>query len=182
MKRFLAAALMLLASCSGAVSASGWPPAGTGGPEHQEDQELWAQLLECSLVQTRECRTLLKGVAEESCSAPHQELASILLEKWHLDANDPVLGRARRVWVLLPTLEELQRLVPGEVKPATLVISGIVRPDGRIEDLQLLRRSQYEDVNQAILDAFAKGKYRPARDGRRFVSQRVEFLYRLHPG
>lgn len=174
-------ALVSSGPCHEPASLAASSPSSSTAGFSSEEEKLWLDLLDCSLLHTPACRALLESVASETKSAPHGELASILLEEWDLDPSDPSLSRARRISVPLPPFDELQHLVPEKVKPAVLVVSGIVRTNGIIEDLQLLRGSEYDDLNQAILKAFSEGKYRPARDGERFVSQRVEFLYRLDP-
>jgi hypothetical protein len=143
---------------------------------------LWKELLDCVEEHSRECRATLDVVAQKnSNSEPVRELVTILIEEWDLYPRDPRLERARRVVIPMPPPEEARSLLPAEFQALTIVVSGVITPEGTVEDVELLRPSQYDELNDRVVTAFSQGRYRPAWRRDRFVSQRAEFVYRLEP-
>jgi len=145
-------------------------------------KEEWASVLLCAEKRTETCRALLKSrLDDRSFCEPAARLASLIIEEWQLAEDDPRLAHARRVWLPLPPEEEARGLLPATFEPVVVVASGEVTPEGTVTNVTLLRRSQYEELNELVASAFASACYRPARVDGEFVSQRVELLYRLEP-
>lgn len=142
--------------------------------------QVWAHLLDCSTAPTLPCEKFLADTA--AGSGIHKDLAVVLLEDRAKLPSDPTRMRARLVWIPLLSFEELTSLVPAPAHVEFVLVSGVVQPGGTVEGARLLRASEYEGLNAAILDAFSQARYRPARDkAGDFVSQRVEYVYRLEP-
>lgn len=182
MRRLVIVVLLTTACCATPVvlESARSSVSGKQGAEHSSD--LWRELLTCGEQRTSDCRASIVRVAEH---APHSEpaskLARILLEEWDLQPSHPSLARARKVFVPLPTLEEARALLPTEFESVTIVVSGVITPEGRVKNVTLLRASKYEELNERIAEAFSRARYRPAWGRNGFIFQRVEYLYRLEP-
>jgi hypothetical protein len=143
---------------------------------------LWQYLLDCAERHTPQCRAQVERVAARTSQIEAVgRLATVLLQEWELEPMHASLLRARRVWIPFPDSEEVRDLLPSQFDAPIIVLSGVVLPDGRVKDAILMRASNYPELNARVLCAFSRGLYRPAWATEGFVSQRVEFLYRLEP-
>lgn len=178
MNLVLVAMLLLGPSCEPSRRALSLGPS----PNEASDSEAWRRLLTCALAETADCRLFVESTLRGSASGIDRQLAAVVLEEWGLLRSDPRLHRARQVWIPLPSLEELTALLPSTVEQDFILLSGVVLPDGTVTSVELLRESHYQALNEVITRAFSAGRYRPARDkAGKYISQRLEYLYRLDP-
>jgi hypothetical protein len=153
----------------------------TGGKGDEIGREKqWAEMLGCSIRHVPSCKALLQA-SQKSSDQPIRELAMALLEEWDLPATDSRLQRPRLIWAPMPSMDEVNSLLPKVVHWSIIVASGTVQPNGRIANPTILRKSAYETLNKRILNTFSLALYRPARAGDAFVPQKVEFAFKLEP-
>lgn len=185
MRRFaihrMFAVLILVLACNAKPAYIG-PSLADAPTEGGKPESLWNELLSCAEARTQDCKQLITDtIARSAEDEPSRRLATILLEEWELPPSSASLARARRVYVPIPAPEDARLLLPSSFESVLIVVSGVVTPDGTVEDVVLLRPSRFDALNTLVADAFSRALYRPARSGRGFVAQRVEFLYRLEP-
>jgi len=144
--------------------------------------DIWVVLLECSLQRTEKCRDFVECVARSTSNTPSSNLALVLLEEWQWEPQDPRLRKARRVWLPAPSFEEMKNMLPEDVEMDFILLSGTVLPNGTVEGVALLQKSQYEALNVKIIKAFSQARYRPPRNTEgQFISETIQYLYRIDP-
>jgi hypothetical protein len=144
--------------------------------------EQWRTLLSCAETRSSECKELIEAKARRSSSNDLSRLlATALLEEWDFERDNPKITRARRIWLPMLELDEARSLLPAEFEHTTIVLTGVVTPLGTVESVVVLRSSKYEKLNRQVSEDFSRALYRPAWGSDGFVSQRVEYVYRLEP-
>ncbi|MFW6012407.1 MAG: energy transducer TonB [bacterium] len=135
------------------------------------DASTWEQALEANLEHGPNSKEFLKQIVRtpNCASEPVQQLATVLLEEWSLEAEAPSLERPRLVFV--PSLDEdaaARELSKQEsLNLSVLVVE--VAADGSVEGLEILRRTPDEKLNELVEQAFRQALFRPAREGDQYV-------------
>lgn len=176
------AVLILVMACNAKPTNIG-PSLAEPSTKGEQPPPLWNELLSCAEAHTQDCKQLIaQTIATRAEGDPVRKLATIVSEEWELTSSSAAsLARARRVYVPMPPPEDARLVLPPNFESVLIVVSGVVAADGAVEDVVLLRPSRFDALNTLVADAFSRALYRPARSRRGFVTQRVEFLYRLEP-
>lgn len=182
MTPLISVVLSVTLSCVGSAGLDSVAPSTTSSKREGSPSEKWERLLACAEAHTAECKATIEEPARATKSNdPSTLLAAVLLEEWNLAPDAPSLARARRVWISMPTPSEMRKLLPAEIEYATIVVSGVITAIGSVESVVIVRPSKYEELNRRVSEEFSRARYRPAWGSGGFVSQRVEYVYRLEP-
>lgn len=147
---------------------------------HEAQCPTASELLDCAVEGTDDCLELLENTAreEEGC---RQKLAQVLVDEWSLPPTDDRLKKPRLVCMTEPTHEDLEALVPASFDWSVVVASVTVAPGGLAEDVNVIRGSGYEKLNEYVSRLLSEAVYRPARLHDSYIPGTVEMSYRIEP-
>lgn len=143
---------------------------------------LWVKLLQSAIHHEVEDHHFVEGVARDpEASKVERQLAQILLEEWEIPTKSELLRKPRLIFAPKIDDEEVRRRLPNAKAPLFLVVEGTVTTQGQIEDVTVVKGSEYEWLNEMARTATLKARYRPARSDSGYVSESVLIQFYWHP-
>lgn len=154
-----------------------------GGAAEQEQptaKATWPELLQAGLERTDEDKAVIEDAASQRPEDPVGELAKVLLEEWELPSSAEALQQPRVIVAPKPNYSDLAGQEV-HLKSAVVAASGEVTPAGTVEKIEVKISSGVEEIDERCAEAFARWRYRPARNEHGYVRSMVAVTCHVHP-
>jgi len=145
----------------------------TGVDGHIGAPDPWHQLLHAFVQHDSRAKELVDKAMNESQEASVRALAAVLKEEWQLPRNSDVLTRPRAI--------DVPKIKPGGAKAyaESFVFHVEVSPDGRVTTARFATTPKQVALAKIARANVLRALFRPAFDGRGFVTHRFVMKYSL---
>ncbi len=165
--------LLLVLPLIGQSGQSGQP----GRPGEPKNEDV-TELLDCNLQHSEECRSTIEHtVTDQEKTEAIRALAKVIAEEWNLSSGEHKLSIPLLVWAPKPQYPKKT----GSYKWNLTIVKGIVEPDGRASSASILKGTGSSVVDEVCLNLFKSALFRPARNGKEYVSGSSFMTCRVHP-
>ena len=141
---------------------------------------VWEELLEGSVRGEVGDKRRLETVSKEGEHPSVQRLAKRLLDEWGIAASDPRLEHPVLIWspaIDFASLPDSAR----EVSFPAVIIRGVVRSDGQVEDAKVVRGCGSGPLDERALESARQALFRPARRTEGYIDSEATITIHLDP-